>query len=198
MKFFKTLLLLPVLVAGFAAPSMAQDVNIAVFNEERVLRESAVGQHIATRMQAIGQEIQAEMQAMNAPIQQETDRLNAEVSSMTPQAVQERPDLMQRIQTLSQQTQQLEVERRVRQQEVAATQRQAMAPVYQILQPILEEVVEQRGIDILVDRSNLVFASERVDITDSVIEILNQRLPSVTVTRVRVPRGDEAAAAQQQ
>ncbi|WP_291842533.1 OmpH family outer membrane protein [Maricaulis sp.] len=195
MKLLKTLLLLPVLVIGIAAPAMAQ-TNIAVLNEERVLRESAAGLHIAARMQEIAQEIDSELQAMSQPIQQETERLNAETASMTQQAIQERPDLMSRIQTLNQQAQQFEVTRRARQQEIVQTERQAMRPVYEALGPILEEVVAAQGIDILVDRSNLVFAAPDTDISDSVIALLDQRLPTVPVTRVRLPQ--EGAGQQRQ
>ncbi|MDF1767254.1 OmpH family outer membrane protein [Maricaulis sp.] len=194
MKLLKTLLLLPVLVAGIAAPAMAQ-ANIAVLNEERVLRESAAGIHIAARMQEIAQEIDSELQAMSQPIQQETERLNAETASMTQQAIQERPDLMSRIQTLNQSAQQFEVVRRARQQEIVQTERQAMRPVYEALGPILEEVVAAQGIDMLIDRSNLVFASPDLDISDDVITLLNTRLPTVPVTRVRLPQN---GAGQQQ
>lgn len=196
MKFLKLFLFLPVFVAGLAAPAMAQ-TNIAVVNEERVLVESAVGQHIATRLQAIRAEVDAELAAMGQPIQQQTDALTAETSIMTQEQIQQRPDLMQRIQTLNQQAQQFEVARRIRQQELAATQQQAFVPVFEALRPILEEVVAERGIDILVDRSNLVFASAEVDISSVVVERLNQRLPSVPVNRVRMPQG-EAGAAQPQ
>jgi len=198
MKFLKTLLLLPVLFAGLAAPSLAQQPNIAVMNEERVLRESAAGQHIRSRMQEIAQEIDAELTAMGQPIQQETERLNAETASMTPQAVQQRPDLMQRIEALNQQAQQFELARRARQQEIVQTERQAMRPIYDALGPILEAVVEERGIDILVDRANLVFASPDFDISQEVINRLDQQVPTVTVTRVRVSQEAAAAAAQQQ
>ncbi|MHA6288650.1 OmpH/Skp family outer membrane protein [Maricaulis sp. CAU 1757] len=195
MKLIKTFLILPLLALGIAAPAVAQ-TNIAVINEERVLRESAVGQHIQTRIQAIAEEIDAELTAMSQPLQQETERLNAETASMTPQAIQARPDLMQRVEALNQQAQQFEITRRTRQQELVQTERQAMAPVYEALSPILEAVVAERNLDILVDRSTLVFASPSVDLSDVVIERLNAALPTVTVTRVRVAQN--AAAGQQQ
>ncbi|WP_300541743.1 OmpH family outer membrane protein [Maricaulis sp.] len=199
MKFLKTLLILPVVIAGFAAPALSQgQPTIAVFNEERVLRESAVGQHIQARIQEIATEIDAELTAMGQPIQQETERLNAETASMTPQAIQGRPDLMQRIEALNQNAQQFELARRARQQELVQTERQAMRPVYEALQPILQAVVEERGVDILIDRGNLVFASPEFDISQAVIERLNQQLPTVTVTRVRVSQEAAAASAGQQ
>tara|TARA_A100001391_G_scaffold54816_1_gene33479 strand:- start:542 stop:1141 length:600 start_codon:yes stop_codon:yes gene_type:complete len=198
MKFIKSLLLLPVMIAGLAAPVLAQQPNIAVMNEERVLRESAAGQHIQTRMQEIAREIDAELTAMGQPIQQETERLNAETASMTPQAIQQRPDLMQRIEALNQQAQQFELARRARQQEIVQTERQAMRPIYDALGPILEAVVAERDIDILVDRANLVFASPDVDISADVISRLNAQVPTVTVTRVRVSQEAAAGAGQQQ
>ena len=188
MKFFKSLLVLPVLMIGLAAPALGQAANIGVFNEQRVLRESAVGQHIGTRLQAIAQEIDTELAAINQPIQQSIEQFNAETASMTPEAVQARPDLVQRGQALNQQIQQLELTRRARQQEYAATERQAWRPVYEALQPILEEVVEARGLDVLVDRSALVYSNARVDISPDVITRLDQRLPSVPVNRVRLPQ----------
>lgn len=193
MKLLKSLLLLPIAVLALSAPAAAQ-TTIGVMNEERVLRESAVGLHIQGRIAAIAQEIDAELAAMSAPLQQETEALNAETASMTPQAVQQRPDLMQRIEALNTQAQQYEVARRVRQQELVATERQAMRPVYEALGPILEEVVEARSLDVLIDRSNLVFASPDVDISDAVIELLNTRLPTVPVNRVRLPQEGAQAA----
>lgn len=195
MKSFKSFFLLPILLVGLAAPAMAQQ-NIGVINEQRVLRESVVGQHIRTRLEAIGAEVRAELTAIGQPIQQQTEQLTAETASMTQQAIQQRPDLMQRIEVLNQQAQQFELERRRREQELAQTERQAMQPVYEALNPILEEVVESRNIDILIDRANLVFASPAVDISESVIALLNARLPTVPVNRVRLPEGAPAAAQQ--
>jgi outer membrane protein len=196
MKFLKVLFLLPLLIAGLAAPAMAQP-NVAVIHEERVLRESAVGVHIQTRLGAIAQEIDAELTAMGTPIQQLTEQLNAETSLLNEEQIRQRPDLVQRIQSLNQQAQQFEIARRVRQQELVQTERQAMRPVLEQLGPILEEVVASRGIDILVDRANLVFASPDVDISADVIALLNQRLPTVAVNRVRMPQDATGAATPQ-
>ena len=195
MKFLKTLLILPVFLAGLTAPALAQ-TKVGVIHEQRVIQESVVGQHIAARLNEIRQEIAAELSAMNVPIQQATEQLNAETAIMTQEQVTQRPDLVQRIQVLNQQIQQFEVARRVREQEFQFTERQAMVPVLEALQPILAEVVELHQLDILIDRSNLVFANASVDVSTDVISRLDQRLPSVPVNRVRMPA--DAAAGQAQ
>lgn len=191
---------LPALIVAFtaaviamAAPASAQ-TNVLIMNEERIVAESQVGQHIATRMQAIRAEMDAELQALLTPIQEESDRLNAETASLTPEAIQARPDLMQRIQTLNAQAQQAEALRQRLAQELQATQRQAMRPVLEALQAVLQEVVGERGAQILIDRSAVVYADPSIDVSDSVIERLNQRLPTTAVNRVRLPQGEQQPA----
>ncbi|HAQ36636.1 MAG: outer membrane chaperone Skp [Maricaulis sp.] len=183
-----------VLAASFA-PAQAQ-TNVLIMNEERIVAESQVGQHIGTRMQAIRAEMDAELQALLTPIQEENERLNAETASLTPEAIQARPDLMQRIQALNTQAQQAEALRQRLAQELQATQRQAMRPVLEALQAILQEVVTERGAQILIDRSAVVYADPSIDISDSAIERLNQRLPTTAVNRVRLPQGEQQPAQQ--
>ena len=180
-------------VIAMAAPANAQ-TNVLIMNEERIVAESQVGQHIATRMQAIRAEMDAELQALLTPIQEESDRLNAETASLTPEEIQARPDLMQRIQTLNAQAQQAEALRQRLAQELQATQRQAMRPVLEALQAVLQEVVSERGAQILIDRSAVVYADPAIDVSDSVIERLNQRLPTTAVNRVRLPQGEQQPA----
>lgn len=181
------------LALGFGSAASAQ--SVLVMNEERILRESQVGQHIATRLEAVGAEIQSELQMLGGPIEQENERLNAEVSVLSEEAIQQRPDLIQRIQSLQQQAAEFEQTRRVRAQELVATERQAMQPVLVILQNVLQEIVAERGATVLLDRSQVVYAAEAVDVTGVAIERMNQRITTTPVNRVRAP---QPAAPQQQ
>lgn len=178
-----------VTLMAVSAPVMAQQ-TILVINEEQILRESAVGQHIATRLQAISEEMDGELRALRAPIDAEAERLNAETEGFTQEGIQQRPDLLQRIQTVSQQAQEFEAMRQRYSNELVATERAAMRPVLEALQAVLQEVVTARGADIIIDRGSLVYAGESVDASASVIESLNARLPTVPVNRVRLPQGD--------
>lgn len=181
---FGTLLASLALVFGAAGAAQAQDV--LVMNEQRIIAQSAVGQHIAQRIEAIGNEINAELAPIRQQIQTESEALNTETASLTEEAVQQRPDLVQRFQALQAQAQQFEQLRQLRQQELQVTQRRAMVPVMEALQEILQNIVTERNADILLDRSNVVFANESVDISASAIERLNQRLTTTPVNRVRL------------
>lgn len=172
------------LAAGLSGAVLAQDV--LVMNEARILRESAVGQHIASRIEAIGGEVNAELAPIRQNIQTESEALNAETSSLTEEAIQQRPDIMQRFQALQAQAQQFEQLRELRQQELSVTERRALAPVMQQLQTILQEIVSERGANLLLERANVVYASESIDITPAAIERLNQRITTTPVNRVRL------------
>ncbi|MGY6663095.1 MAG: OmpH family outer membrane protein [Glycocaulis sp.] len=176
-----------VLALGTLGAAHAQ--NILVINEETILTESQVGRHIASQLEVIGREIQTELEAAAQPLNQENEALQAETSALSQDAIQQRPDLMQRIQQLQQNAQQLERLRRVRQQELVLTERQALRPVLETLQTVLQELVNERSATVLLDRSQVVYAADSVDVTATVIERLNQRIQTTPVTRVRAPEG---------
>jgi outer membrane protein len=179
------------IVLALGAMGAAHAQNVLIINEETILTESQVGQHIAGQLETIGREIQTELEAAAAPLTQENEALQAETSALSQEAIQQRPDLMQRIQQLQQNAQQLERLRRLRQQELVATERQALQPVLQTLQTVLQEIVTERSATVLLDRSQVVYAAESIDVTSVVIERLNQRLQTTPVTRVRAPEGGE-------
>lgn len=178
-----------VTLIAVSAPAMAQQ-NILVINEEQILRESAVGQHIGARLQAISEEMDNELRALRAPIDEEAERLNAETSGITEEGIQQRPDLIERIQTVSRQAQEFEAMRQRYSNELVATERAAMRPVLEALQAVLQEIVTSRNADIVMDRGSLVYAGQSVDASAAVIEGLDARLPTVPVNRVRLPQGD--------
>lgn len=178
------------LALALGAMGAANAQTILVINEETILTESQVGRHIASQLETIGREIQTELEQAAAPINQENEALQAETSALSQDAIQQRPDLIQRIQQLQQNAQQLERLRRLRQQELVATERQALQPVLQALQGVLQEVVNERNATVLLDQSQVVYAAESIDVTRTVIERLDQRLQTTPVTRVRAPTGN--------
>jgi outer membrane protein len=185
----RTIAATAVLAGGFAGLSAAQEV--LVMNEDRILRESQVGRYVAGQLETIGNEIQQELDAASSPLEAENERLSQETAALSQEAIQQRPDLIQQIQSLQQQAQQFEQLRRVRAQELMATERQAMQPVLETLQTVLQEIVNERNASVLLDRSQVVYARENVDVSQAVIERLDQRIQTTPVNRVRAPQNGQ-------
>ena len=178
--------------------SVASAQQVLTLNRERVLTESAVGQHIATRIEAIGAQIDQELAAQRAPIEQEGQRLKAETQALTSESLQQRPDLMQRIQDLQTQGQEFQRAQQKAIRELQATEAQALRPVGEALQPIIASIAEERSALVVLNQGNVVYAANSTDVTAEVINRLNAQLSTVDVTRVRLPEQQAAQAQQQQ
>ncbi len=170
---------------AIAAPAAANEV--AVMNSESVLNNSAVGQHIRTRLEEIAAEMESEISDQGTPLQERWQEFQAETSSLTAEALQESPEIMERGRELQGEIFQLNVTEQVLARELVATRVQAMQPVREALDEVLNAIVEEREIDVLVEREVLIFAGDAADITELVIERLDEALSEVEVERVRIP-----------
>lgn len=174
-----------------ATASAAASAQILVVDQERALNESAVGRHIAAQLERIGTEMTAEIQPLQAAVRSESEALNTETSAMTEEAIRQRPDLIQRVQQFQEDMRNLEIQGRIRQQELSATEQAALQPVIPILQEIMQAVMTERNGVILLDQSVTVITSNSIDITDVVIERLNARITTTPVNRVRAPQRNQ-------
>lgn len=169
---------------GLAAASATE---VLVLNSDRVLAESAAGTQIRERIEEIATEMQGEVEEQGAPVQERWQEFQERTSGMSAESLQEQPEVLEEGRELQREIQELAGLEQVFARELAATRVQALRPVREALDGVLEAVVEERGADILIERSALIFASEDVNITDLVIERLDEALPEVEVERVRIP-----------
>lgn len=172
--------------ALFAAAAHAQ--SILVIDQARVMRDSNVGKHITNQMTAIGSQMDSEVSQAEAPIQSELNNLRASTNGMTAEQLRARPDLSQRAADLQEKVRKSELEKKYKQQEFVLTQQKAAAKVNEKLSKILETIVGERGAQVVVDRSIVIYGAPTVDITDEVIRRLDQEMRTVPVTRERLPR----------
>jgi len=184
-----------VLSLGVTAAANAQAV--LVMNEEQILVQSAAGQHIATEIQRIRDNAGVSLQQRSDALTAESEALNAETSALSESAMQQRQDLQERFESMATESVELEVERAVLRQELIATQQAAMQPVIEALQTVLQEIVDERGAGVLLDRSQVVFAADSVLISQEAINRLNARISEPAVSRVRMNDEQRAAVRQQ-
>ncbi|MBT7647157.1 MAG: OmpH family outer membrane protein, partial [Rhodospirillaceae bacterium] len=75
----------------------------------------------------------------------------------------------------------LQREVRERQQGMEQAYAEAIATVRENVIAILQNLVEQRGIDVVLPRSGYLVANRELDLTDEILGELNQVLPSLTL-----------------
>lgn len=175
------------LMAVAPVAAVAQ-TTVLVLDSNRVLNESAVGVSIREQLQTISEAMLAELQEEGNPLNTEFESFQAEIQALNPEALQGNEELQSRYQELGEKAVQFRVSEQIKSRELIATRIQALAPVREALNEILQAVVDDRGADILLEREVVVYAGDSVNITDDVIERLNAQLSTIEVERVRIER----------
>ena len=179
-------------LATLPLAASAQGTNIIIVNQGRSVAESAAGQDIQRKLQAIGQTMESELAPEASALETEGRALEARTANMTQEAMAAAPELVGLLKSFRQKQQQLLVTQQRIRQELALTEQNAINELNRVLQPVLEEVFNERGADIMMNRAMVVSASPGVDATDDVIAKLNAAATTINVTRARIP--DQQAA----
>ncbi len=155
--------------------------GVCVYHNARLMAQSTVGQSVQSGMQAIGQQVRTELQPYSDAINTELQALQAGAQTI-PQAEQQ-----QRAQALQQRVRELQQLEQTRQVELAYTQQQQMLAIATAVDPIIVQVYQERGCGLLLDRESVYVLNPAMDITDLVIQRLNQALPSLSFGRMTPP-----------
>ena len=188
---FKTFFIAASLVfasLAFSTPSAdAQGSTIITVDQGRVLRESAGGQDIQRKLQAIGQTIQSEIQNEQAALETEGRALEGRLANKSEEAIRADTALVSQMQSFQRKQQAFVQKRQIRQQELVQTEQNALNEFNTALGPVLEQVLAERGADVMMARASVVLVDPALDATDLVISKIDAVKPSVTVSRVRLP-----------
>ena len=185
---------------ALAAPvAQAQNSQVVVIDQQRVMAESSAGLDIAQKVQQISTTIQSELTPEANALQQQGESLEARTANMSMEAIGADQALRTEVETYAQRAQQFSLDRQFAAAELQATERAAWTRFYQALQPVLEQVITENGASVMLDTSQTVWSSESVDVTASVITKMNAALPTVEVTRQRLsPEARQRLIQQQQ
>ena len=90
-----------------------------------------------------------------------------------------REEFDKKVRVLNEQAQKYQEERRIWFDEVTKKRNEARTEVLQSLDPILTEYFEKNQISIMLYKRNIAIGVSELDITDSIIDELNKKLPSI-------------------
>lgn len=72
-------------------------------------------------------------------------------------------------------------------QEYAATEQKALVDFNKALEPVLLEVVKEKGAQLVMSKGQAVFSADAIDGSPAIIAKLDQKTPAITVVRQRAP-----------
>jgi len=161
-----------------ATPVLADppQAKIVVLDRAAILQFSKAGQDIARQMQTYATQAKNDLQAQGRALQNEGRQLQQQVAILAPDVKQKRLEAFQAKERSLQGIAQRKDE------QLKTGFAQARATMEQALGPILQQLVKERGANLVLDKQAVVFTNASgFDITGEAINRLNQKLPAIKV-----------------
>lgn len=170
------------LAAGLLArtPAAAADLppaRIAVLDYQAVLRDSLAAQHVRRQVGEYRKSYQEEMAREEEHLRVEEQELKRLAAAAPAAGFDERRrSFERRVQEAQRRTQD-------RARALDRLFNEAMVQVRRQLVPIVSELTKQMGFNLVVDKSQILFAARALDVSDEVAARLDERLPRIDVPR---------------
>ena len=158
-------------ICAFAAPAFADppQAKIVVLDRAAILQFSKVGQTYANQAKA-------DLSAQGRALQNEGRTLQQQVAILAPDVKEKR------LEAFRAKEQALQGAAQRKDEQLKAGFAQARMTMEQALGPILQQLVKERGANLVLDKQAVVFANANgFDITGEAINRLNQKLPALKV-----------------
>ncbi|HEX8364744.1 MAG TPA: OmpH family outer membrane protein [Allosphingosinicella sp.] len=192
---------------SFALPATAQaqrapNAQIVLVDTERVYRECTACRAAQAQLQGMQTQLQQRAQALGQPIETELQSIQqaAAAARNTTGAARTTAEtqLQQRLQALEGRRTTAQQELARMEQNLRSTSAHVVQQINQRLNPIITQVMNQRGANLALDVGATLAHSAALNVTDAVLAALNAGLPSVSVTPMPAQPGQQQPAQQPQ
>ena len=173
--------LLILIISIFIIPSTVMadypNTSIGVIDINKILSDADAAISAAEKIEEIAIEIENEIKASDEEIIKEQNLLIESQSIMAPEAFEaKRIDYENKVQKYNSERQ----SKLMKIDELIAVSRN---DILNALKPILEEISNEKGITIILEKTSIMLNAEKMDITNEVLKKLNKSLPNIKVSR---------------
>lgn len=170
------------------AQAPAAPPKIVVLDKVAILQYSKVGQDIAKQVQAYAAQAKNDLTAQGKALQAEGRALQQQVAILA-------PDLKQKkLAAFQAKEQALQAQAQKKDDQIKYTFMSARQAMEKQLGPILQQVIKERGANLVLDKQAIVMANTAsFDITGEVINRLNAAMPNYKVVLTSPPPGTAVA-----
>ena len=187
----------PVPPAPAAAPVLgaAPGLNILVVDVQSLLQNSKSAKMVRQQIEQKRTEYQKEMSAQEATLRQEHDTLQRQQGSLSAEAFNQKGREFQ--QKLNEFDKNMQSKRQV----LEKANSEALEKINEVMLKIIADIAKDRKANLVFLRSELVLFDQNFEVTDEVLQKLDEQLPTVTVNfaaaaTANAPDGSNPPAAQ--
>lgn len=159
--------------ATIAQPSFA--AGYGVINIQRIMQESKAATSVRNQLQAKQKSFQAELDAKQKALVAEDQQLAAQRSKLSKEAFEQKVKAFQAKASGAQR------EIQTKKASLDKAFAEALTKIQEKVGAITATVGKEKGYNIVIAASQVVWGDASLDVTDTVLQKLNAELPSVTV-----------------
>jgi outer membrane protein len=179
------LVIAPVIVS--APIASAQGTVVMVIDEGQILGNSKAGKDMFTKLKNIENQINVELKTPRDALEADRKTLATKLEGKTQEAVMADAALVTQIENFQKKANEFAAKRQTLSQEYAATEQKALVDFNKALEPVLLEVVKEKGAQLVMSKGQAVFSADAIDGSPAIITKLDQKTPAITVVRQRAP-----------
>jgi len=175
----KKLIILIISISIIPSLSLADypNTSIGVIDLNIILADAKASVSAAEQIEEIAIEIENEIKLSDEEIIKEQNLLIESQSIMAPEAFEaKRKEYESKVQKYNNERQ----SKLFRIDELIAISRN---DILNAIKPILEEISNEKGITIILEKASIMLNAEKMDITNEVLKKLNKSLPNIEVSR---------------
>jgi outer membrane protein len=165
----------PAAAAPPAAPTTPPSLNVLVVDVQSLLQNSKSAKMVRQQIEQKRTEYQKEMSAQEATLRQEHDALQRQQASLSAQVFNQKGREFQ--QKLNEFDKSMQGKRQILEKANA----DALQKINEEMLKIIAEIAKERKSNLVFVRSELVLFDQNFEVTDLVLQKLDEQLPTVTV-----------------
>lgn len=178
-KIFYAAMLAFVLV-GCDFEASGGSASAAYVNIEQVFRTSSVGKSLEKQIKKEQARLAKKMNPQRKKLERDQKKLARQRSTLSAAVLQTRErEWNERVSRFQQ-------EYKENNESLQAGLQEAQSEINVVLEQIYEEVRKDKGVSVLLNGQAILSGSSSVDVTDDIVELLDERLPKVVL---EVPKG---------
>jgi Skp family chaperone for outer membrane proteins len=167
--------------APAASPSVPPTLTVIVVDVQKLLQESKAAKMVREQIEAKRAEYAKEISHQEQVLQQERDTLQRQSSSLSQEALTAKGRAFQ------EKVNELDRTVQSKRQALEKSNADALQKIQESMVKIISQIAKDRKANLVLQRSELVLFDQQFDVTDQVLQKLDEDLPTLQVTFVEPP-----------
>jgi len=172
-----------------APPASSQPLNVMVVDIQTLMRKSKAAVMVRQQLEQKRTEYAKEMSKQDEALRHESENLQRQAASLSPDALtQKKREFQQKLGEFDRNVQS-------KRQALEHSDAEASEKIQTVIRDIITEMATEKNVNLVFQSTQLVMFSPGFDVTDAVLQKLDERMPNLTVNVVEQPVANTPAAA---